>query len=405
MIAKLAGCISVSLFIGLLAIVGFAADEQDDDEQKKYPFRVKFVDEDGKPVKEVTAGVLAVFGPGNETITPTDDSGWHYLFGATSDEEGVAAFPDGGDRHHLCVVGRNTKRKLVGVWKLDAQKLNPENAADIVKIVMHPECRVTGRLTCGDLTKNNRDLGAAYVRLHAGGNIAFEMYTDDTDKSSFHFFVPPGEYELKPYGTNLHEVEKHFSVKAGQHELDIGAIELPATRLALLTGLPAPKLDGIDCWKNGPAVDLANLKGKCVILEFWGYWCGPCVHRMPQLFKIYDKYHAQGLEVVGIHVDLGEDEEEPVNTVAKLDNRLAAIRKELWSDRDLPFPVAIIAGKRAPYDTSIETRKAPCQLVADYGITGYPTMVLIDPKGNVVGRFAPHNPKHIALLEELLKRQ
>ena len=85
-------------------------------------------------------------------------------------------------------------------------------------------------------------------------------------------------------------------------------IDLPATRLALLVGTPAPELVGVAGWKNGPTAKLADLKGKCVILDFWGYWCGPCVHRMPDLFKLYDKYHDSGLEVIGVHVDLGGDE-------------------------------------------------------------------------------------------------
>jgi thiol-disulfide isomerase/thioredoxin len=94
--------------------------------------------------------------------------------------------------------------------------------------------------------------------------------------------------------------------------------------------MPAPELVGVTGWKNGPPVKLADFKGKCVILDFWGYWCGPCVHEMPDLFKLYDKYHELGLEVVGIHIDLGEDEKEPVDSADKLDERLSKIRKNIY---------------------------------------------------------------------------
>jgi len=373
--------------------------------EKKYPFSVKFVDQKGQPVKDVTAGILGLFGSGNESIKPVDSTGWHYELGSVTGDDGIAKFEDGGDRDFLCVVGRHPERRLVGLWKIDSKLINAQAERGAVEINMSPECRVTGRLTCADLTKRGREVGRAFVRLNHQTQLAFEFTMDDGEELAYHFFIPPGEYELNPFGRNLHDVDVPFVVKQGQQELDVGAIEVPATRLALLEGLPAPKLQGIDAWKNGPAVDLEALKGKCVILEFWGYWCGPCVYRMPELFKMYDTYHAQGLEVIAIHCDLGEDEEEPVDTVAKLDDRLTKIRSELWGERDLPFPVGIVAGKRTPYHTAIEVRKARSPIVADYGVTIYPTMILIDPKGNVVSRFAPNRPEHIAQLEKMLQNK
>lgn len=397
---------TVTLFVFvMLAAVASAADSPADteDDEKKYPFSVKFVDEHGQPVKEVIAGVSSWFSSGNESIKPIDTTGWHYDLGVVTDDHGIANFEDGGDREFLCVVGRHPERKLVGLWKIDSKRLETQAEKGIVQIKMSPECRVTGKLTCGDLTKLGREVGRAFVRLNHRKQLAFEFTMDDGEELVFHFYVPPGEYELNPFGRNLHDLDVPFVVKQGQEELDVGPIEVPATRLALLEGLPAPGLQRIDAWKNGPAPDLETLKGKCVILEFWGYWCGPCVYRMPELFKIYDTYHAQGLEVVAIHCDLGEDEEEPVDTVAKLDDRLTKIRSELWGGRDLPFPVGIVVGKRTQYHTSIEVRKALSPIVADYGVTIYPTMILIDPKGNIVGRFSPKLPEHMARLEKLLK--
>lgn len=54
---------------------------------------------------------------------------------------------------------------------------------------------------------------------------------------------------------------------------------------------------------DGREIDFAKLKGKVVLLDFWATRCPPCVALMPKLKELYDKYHAQGFEIVGINSD------------------------------------------------------------------------------------------------------
>jgi len=54
---------------------------------------------------------------------------------------------------------------------------------------------------------------------------------------------------------------------------------------------------------TGEKLRLSSLKGKIVVLDFWAVWCGPCTDSMPFFQKLQDTYRAQGLEVVGLHVD------------------------------------------------------------------------------------------------------
>ena len=64
--------------------------------------------------------------------------------------------------------------------------------------------------------------------------------------------------------------------------------------------LVVPRLDGAE-------FELAALHGKVVIINFWATWCSPCRAEMPQLDAFYKRYHAQGLELLGLSVDDAQD--------------------------------------------------------------------------------------------------
>jgi len=116
-----------------------------------------------------------------------------------------------------------------------------------------------------------------------------------------------------------------------------------------LTGKEAPLFRGVSL--DGKTYNLAELKGKPVLLDFWATWCGPCIRSMPTLEKIHADYRDQGLVVLGI--DVGEKRE----TVEKF-----------LQNKPIPYPV--IMGDEAG-------------IPAAYGITVYPTFVMIGPDGKV----------------------
>jgi cytochrome c biogenesis protein CcmG/thiol:disulfide interchange protein DsbE len=59
------------------------------------------------------------------------------------------------------------------------------------------------------------------------------------------------------------------------------------------------------------AVNLADYKGKVVLLDFWATWCGPCKVEIPGFIELQQKYGADGLQVVGISVDDTVDKLKP----------------------------------------------------------------------------------------------
>ena len=74
---------------------------------------------------------------------------------------------------------------------------------------------------------------------------------------------------------------------------------LPAS--ALDAGAKMPEIGLTDL--SGKTVNVASLAGKVVVIDFWATWCAPCKEELPVLQKLYKKYAAQGLVVVGVSVD------------------------------------------------------------------------------------------------------
>lgn len=86
-----------------------------------------------------------------------------------------------------------------------------------------------------------------------------------------------------------------FTPEEGNHYLDISVPMMGGGELRLSQFIPENKLTIVDCWAS---------------------WCPPCVAEMPNLVAIYEKYHSQGLEILGISFD--KEEKAWTNKVAEL---------------------------------------------------------------------------------------
>jgi thiol-disulfide isomerase/thioredoxin len=82
---------------------------------------------------------------------------------------------------------------------------------------------------------------------------------------------------------------------------------------ALLFAWPAGSAEPFKPWKGGATpplalkslggepVDLAGLRGKVVLVNFWATWCAPCVEEMPALARLRDRLAPRGFEVVAVN--------------------------------------------------------------------------------------------------------
>src|SRR5262249_11562836 len=58
---------------------------------------------------------------------------------------------------------------------------------------------------------------------------------------------------------------------------------------------------------DGKTVDVADYRGKVVLVDFWATWCGPCIAELPNVESAYEKYHADGFEVIAVSLDRTRD--------------------------------------------------------------------------------------------------
>lgn len=120
-----------------------------------------------------------------------------------------------------------------------------------------------------------------------------------------------------------------------------------------------------------------NKKGY-VLLDFWGSWCAPCRASHPHLIKLFKKYKSSGLSIVGVAADNGNEK--------KWKAAIKADGISSWPN--------ILVGEKT------ETDALSCNLSKEYLIHYYPTKILIDPNGRIIGRFASDD---LNLLEDKLK--
>lgn len=226
------------------------------------------------------------------------------------------------------------------------------------------------------LKKMEKELYDEWMEKHWQGIIDFIKANPDSDYSYYVASSLPERREealapisdkvkegpIKLYAAAMNEI----FTKRDEHRK---AIAKAAENIK--PGKPAPDFTLNDL--EGKPLSLSSLKGKYVVLDFWGSWCGWCIKGIPHMKEYYKKYNGK-FEILGIACGDTQDK-----------------WKKAVEDNQLPW-LNVINDEKDGTDIS-----------NTYAVTGYPTKVVIDPEGNIAKVIVGESPEFYEYLDKLFK--
>lgn len=192
------------------------------------------------------------------------------------------------------------------------------------------------------VAEHPKSLAVPYAILDLSGDDFKKVYDNMTPEARKSILMPYAEL----YNKQVVEMQSaRNEEEARKAEVASGAITAPNFTL--------PDL-------NGKQVSLSDFRGKWVVLDFWGSWCGWCVKGFPALKQAYEKY---GDKIVVIGIDCNESE----------DDWRAGVKQH-----QIPWLNLYNGHDR--------------KLYSDYNIEGFPTKAIINPEGKLVDLTTGEDP-------------
>lgn len=129
---------------------------------------------------------------------------------------------------------------------------------------------------------------------------------------------------------------------------------------------------------HGNIIDLDDLKGNVVLLDFWAFWCGICIEEIPQLRRMHEAHYDKGLRIIGVFNDYRMDQ-----------------LKDYMAEKEIPWPQLV--------NDAATKSSFMHPLAKKYGISGLPCYLLIGRDGRLRkshGRVRLLEPTILELLGE-----
>lgn len=373
------------LFVLILA--GFARAQ---DDPGLWHVDVEVVDEQGAPVDDVD---VATFWGANGNWW--DDAGEllpEAGAGKLWTNEGVMApspkttanrQPDGRFRLSIDGLMRESVFAVDKRHERGGIALVDRSMADTsIKIAIGPLVRVTADVYCSEVGKTPEWSSARVFPVGDQGAHQSLMLCGSF-RGEISLLLPPGVYEVflksesptasirRPEGQQGIRVE----IPRDQTTFDLGVLDLARPRdasgrvldVSQFYGKEPPELTITDARGVPQGIQLADYRGKWVLLDFWAVWCPPCIAGMPKLIEFYEEHAADRdrFEILAIC----NTRREKAITLEAYDILVAPLVENAWAGKPLPFPELV--------DGEAKTMSA-------YGIVGWPSVLLVDPDGRLV---------------------
>jgi thiol-disulfide isomerase/thioredoxin len=137
-------------------------------------------------------------------------------------------------------------------------------------------------------------------------------------------------------------------------------------------GKTVPDINSTNTY-TGKKFELSSLRGKYVVLDFWGTWCGPCIAGMPKMKEYLDKYQNK-MEIVGVASE---------------------------SDKGERWRIFLDGKPQYQWYHVLSTKEE--DFILKFSVAGFPTKIIVNQEGKIVGRFVGEDNEIYKKLDELIK--
>jgi thiol-disulfide isomerase/thioredoxin len=229
-----------------------------------------------------------------------------------------------------------------------------------------------------------------------------QLAAEGLDESSLTMLQSEMYYPYAGFGVEAYAAYLDRVAQSPFAALSATAKEAKANLDKARSGLDKIKFTSAD----GRDVDLAKLKGKVVLIDFWATWCAPCIAELPRLRETYARYHDQGFEIIGIALEnsgLITEADLPRlrsrNPDAKADTPEEAARKR---DAARVKLLKFTAEHQMPWPQHLDGKYWQNDFAVYFGINAVPSMFLVDREGRLANTNA-RGDKLEAEVKRLLK--
>jgi thiol-disulfide isomerase/thioredoxin len=347
-VATLTNCAAVVHDKQLIITINVDA-VRSDDESARLQGRVVDVNAGSIEGATVTMGFYSESGNASSQITATTDSNGQFSL----DVPKLSA-----DQTIGLIVTRE------GFGGLDTKPMRVTVGADgiahVDPITLEPGCSVRVRV-----------IGPDDTPLHGA---VVEPLNDYASRTRIARTGSDGECLLTDLAAGLMRVSVQFGplststkipLDQGENELvilkpaptaSVPPTEQPQRPPALAAGTTAPEWS-IAEWTDGKDRKLSDYRGKIVVLDFWGVWCGPCIHAIPAMKELHSRYEDRDVVFLGIHT-AGTD---------------MTLVKRLLKQQEWDLTVGLDTGDDIVSGDTVQR----------YAIQGYPSIIIVDRNGMI----------------------